>query len=111
MFPQYAYDDVLLYHFVYEYEDKSDDDGYQWSERKWTVYGIHRPNKFKQILFLMKIDAQRESEIGEKQSKHQTWQREDNVIYIFCICINKDNKITISIRRKKGSRTPYITKN
>jgi hypothetical protein len=31
--------------------------------------------------------------------------------YIFCVCINKDNKITIVIQRKKGSRTPYITKN
>jgi hypothetical protein len=31
--------------------------------------------------------------------------------YIFCISINKDNKITIAIRREEGSRTSYITKN
>ena len=31
--------------------------------------------------------------------------------YIFYVHINKDNKITITIRRKKGSKTPYITKN
>jgi len=65
-------------------EDKSDDDEYQWSERKWTVYGIQRPNQFEQILFLMKIDAQLEFEIGERQNKHQTWQQEGNTIYILC---------------------------
>jgi hypothetical protein len=51
-------------------EEKSDDDEYQWSERKWTVYGIQCPNQFEQILFLMKIDAQLEFEIGERQNKH-----------------------------------------
>jgi hypothetical protein len=30
----------------------------------------------------MKIDAQRESEIDEKYSTHQTWQQEGNTIYI-----------------------------
>jgi hypothetical protein len=74
MFPQYVYDDVLLCHFVHECEEKLDDDGYQWFERRWMVCGVHRPNQFEQILFLMKIDVQRESEIDEKQSKHQTWQ-------------------------------------
>jgi hypothetical protein len=82
MFPQYVYDDVQLCHFVYECEDKSDDDEYQWSERKWTICGIHRPNQFEKILFLIKINTQWESKIGEKQSKHQTWQRKDNTIYI-----------------------------
>ena len=48
----------------------------------WIVFGIHRPNQFEQILFLMKIDVRQESEIDEKQSKHQTWQREDNTIHI-----------------------------
>jgi hypothetical protein len=52
--------------FVHKCEEKSDDDEYQWFERKWTVCGIHRPNQFEQILFLMKIDAQREFEIGER---------------------------------------------
>ena len=32
--------------------------------KKWTVYRIHHPSQFEQILFLMKIDAQRESKIG-----------------------------------------------
>jgi len=59
MFPHYTYDDVLLCHFVHECEDKSDDDGYQWSEKRWIVYGIHRLNQFEQILFLMKIDVTR----------------------------------------------------
>jgi hypothetical protein len=84
MFPQYAYDDVLLCHFVYECEDKSDNDEYQWSERNRTVCGIHHFNQFEQILFLMKINAQWESKINEKQSKHQTWQQEDKTIYILC---------------------------
>jgi hypothetical protein len=48
----------------------------------WIICGIHRPNQFEQILFLMKIDVQRESEIDEKQSKLQTGQREDNTIHI-----------------------------
>jgi len=68
--------------FVHECEDKSDDDEYQQSEKIWIICGIHRPNQFEQILFLMKIDVQRESKIDEKQSKHQTWQREDNTIHI-----------------------------
>jgi hypothetical protein len=33
------------------------------------------------------------------------------ISYIFSISINKNNKITIAIRREEGSRTPYITKN
>jgi len=74
MFPQYAYDNALLCHFVHKCEDKSDDDEYQQSEKIWIICGIHRPNQFEQILFLMKIDVQRESKIDEKQSKHQTWQ-------------------------------------
>jgi len=41
-----------------------------------------QPQSIEHILFLMKIDVQRESEIDEKQSKHQTWQREDNTIHI-----------------------------
>jgi hypothetical protein len=40
----------------------------------WIIFGIHCPNQFEHILFLMKIDVQREFEIDEKQSKHQTWQ-------------------------------------
>jgi hypothetical protein len=31
--------------------------------------------------------------------------------YIFSISINKNNKITIAIRRKERRRAPYITKN
>jgi hypothetical protein len=45
-------------HFMHECEDKLDDDEYQWSERKWIIFGIHRPNQFEKI-FLMKINAQR----------------------------------------------------
>ena len=71
-------------HFVRECEDKSDDDEYQWSERKWIVCDIHRPNQFEQILFVMKIDAQQEFKTGGKQSKHQNWQQGDNTIYILC---------------------------
>jgi len=48
----------------------------------WIICGIHHLNQFEQILFLMKINVQRESEIDEKQSKHQTWQREDDTIHI-----------------------------
>jgi len=55
------------------------------SERKWITYDIHRPNKFEHFLFLVKINAQRESEIDEKQSKHQIWQQEGNTIYILCV--------------------------
>ena len=72
MFPQYAYDDALLFHFVHKCGHKSDNDEYQWSEKMWIVFGIHRPNQFEQILFLMKIDVRQEFEIDEKQSKHQT---------------------------------------
>jgi len=97
MFPQYAYDDVLLCLFVYECEDKSNNDEYQWSERNRTVCGIHHPNQFEQILFLMKINAQRESEINEKQSNIRLGNKRI-IPYIFCVRINKDNKITIAIR-------------
>jgi hypothetical protein len=62
----------------------------------WIICDIHRPNQFEQILFLMKIDVQRESEIDEKQSKHQT-SNERIIPYIFSISINKYNKITIAI--------------
>jgi hypothetical protein len=37
---------ILLCHFVHECEDKSDDDEYQWSERKWIIFGIHHPHQF-----------------------------------------------------------------
>jgi len=37
---------ILLCHFVHGCEDKSDDDEYQWSERKWIIFGIHRPHQF-----------------------------------------------------------------
>jgi hypothetical protein len=30
----------------------------------------------------MKVEAQRESVISERQNKHQTWQQDDNTIYI-----------------------------
>jgi len=53
-------------------------------KKKCTVCGIYLSNQFEQILFLMKIDAQRKSGIGERQNKHQTWQQEDNTIYILC---------------------------
>ena len=46
---------------------------------------MHRPNQFEQILVLVKIDAQREFEIDEKQSKHQTLQQEGNTTYILYV--------------------------
>jgi hypothetical protein len=64
--------------------------------KMWIICDIHRPNQFEQILFLMKIDVQQESEIDEKQSKHQT-SNERIIPYIFSISINKYNKITIAI--------------
>jgi len=30
----------------------------------------------------MKVEAQRESVISERQNKYQTWQQDDNTIYI-----------------------------
>jgi len=65
--------------------EKLDDDEYQWSKRKWTTCDMHRPNQFEQILVLVKIDAQREFEIDEKQSKHQTLQQEGNTTYILYV--------------------------
>jgi hypothetical protein len=43
---------------MHECEDKLDDDEYQWSERKWIIFGFHRPNQFEKKN-LMKINAQR----------------------------------------------------
>ena len=48
-FRQYVDDDVQLCHFVHEYEDKLTDDEYQWSERIYLNYDIHRPNQFQQL--------------------------------------------------------------
>jgi hypothetical protein len=33
-------------------------------------------------LIFSEIDAQREAELDEKQTKYQTWQQEGNTIYI-----------------------------
>jgi hypothetical protein len=33
-------------------------------------------------LIFSEIDAQRKAELDEKQTKYQTWQQEDNTIYI-----------------------------
>jgi hypothetical protein len=48
-FRQYVDDDVQQCHFVHEYEDKLTDDEYQWSEKIYLIYDIHRPNQFEQI--------------------------------------------------------------
>ena len=48
-FQQYVNDDVQQCHFVHEYEDKLTDDEYQWSEKIYLIYDIHRPNQFEQI--------------------------------------------------------------
>jgi hypothetical protein len=43
-FWQYVDDDVQQCYFVHEYEDKLTDDEYQWSEKIYLIYDIHRPN-------------------------------------------------------------------
>ena len=48
-FRRYVDDDVQQCHFVHEYEDKLTDDEYQWSEKIYLIYDIHRPNQFEQI--------------------------------------------------------------
>jgi len=48
-FRQYVNDNIQQCHFVHEYEDKLTDDEYQWSEKNYLIYDIHRPNKFEHI--------------------------------------------------------------
>jgi len=45
----YIDDDVQQSHFVHRYEDILTDVEYQWSERIYLTYDIHRPNQFEQI--------------------------------------------------------------
>jgi hypothetical protein len=48
-FRLYIDDDVQQCHFVHGYEDILTDVEYQWSERIYLTYDIHRPNQFEQI--------------------------------------------------------------
>ena len=48
-FRQYVDDDVQQCHFIHEYEDKLTDDEYQWSEKNYLIYDIHRPYQFEHI--------------------------------------------------------------
>jgi len=48
-FRQYVDDDAQWCHFIHEYEDRLTDDEYQWPERIYLTYNIHRPNQFEQI--------------------------------------------------------------
>jgi hypothetical protein len=48
-FQQYVDDDVQQCHFVHEYEDRLIDNEYQWYEKLYLTYDIHRPNQFEQI--------------------------------------------------------------
>jgi hypothetical protein len=45
-FWQYVDNDVQQCHFFHEYEGRLTNDEYQWSERIYLTYDIHRPNQF-----------------------------------------------------------------
>jgi hypothetical protein len=53
-----------------------------WKKVESLRYSL--PQSVRIDFILIKIDAQQEFEIGEKQSKHQIWQQVDNTKYILC---------------------------
>ena len=46
LFRQYVDDDIQQCYFVHEFKDKLTDDEYQWCEKNYLIYIIHRPNHF-----------------------------------------------------------------